>query len=258
MISSLLLPRLVVALAMSIGIALCASAQEPGRQRPTQHGLVERGNIWPTLNIPVCWEQDLTGFQNEVSWVLEAVQNTIEKYSRYTFSTKSGWPRCPQDDQPRIRILIEDALDARGKEIPPHSEVGFQHTTTFWGFETPRPTRTHLNFTFRNAFKDCASARKNCIQVISVHELLHALGFLHEQYNTNLKITDPACYSRIEPTISGDTTGIDPWPVTEYDPGSIMNYCRNIYSESPRLSQLDQKTLSVLATASESRMGSAR
>jgi hypothetical protein len=253
-----MLPPLLLALTLVNGVTSSLRAQEPGRQRPTQHGLVERGSIWPTLNISVCWEQDLTAFRNETSWVLTAVHDTIETNSNYNLSTQRSWPQCPNDDEPRIRILLEDTVDVIGKEVPPHSEVGYQHTTSVFGFVIPRATHMHINFTFQHSFTNCATSRQNCIQVIAVHEILHALGFLHEQYNTNLKVTDPACYTRIEPTFAGDTSGIDPWPVTDYDPDSIMNYCRNIYSEPPRLSHLDITTLGVLAAASAFRMGSAR
>ena len=90
-----ILPSLLMALTLVNVMTSSPRAQEPGRQRPTQHGLVERGKYWPTPNISVCWEQDLTAFQNEISWVLQAVHNTIETNSKYNLSTQSGWPECP-------------------------------------------------------------------------------------------------------------------------------------------------------------------
>jgi Astacin (Peptidase family M12A) len=232
-------------------------SQEIGRERPSQHGIVERANIWPVVNISICWEDDYSSYSSEKGWVQDAVRELIDGNSLYRLSTTVLWPRCPKDDLARIRILLQDARDADGQEIPPHSEVGYQHTVNAFGFSTPAPTHISLNVTFKNSFVQCgtSAARKlTCIKVISVHEMLHALGFLHEQYNTNLQDTDKACYDRIAWSFAKDTRGTSPWSITEYDPDSIMNYCRDIYKEPPRLSILDIRTLRAVYNASYLKM----
>ena len=85
--------------------------------------------------------------------------------------------------------------------------------------------------------------------------MMHALGILHEQYNaTNLKSTDPTCFAKLELTTKVEFRGNAPWSVTDYDPLSIMNYCRYIYDKPATLSKLDIVTLKALEAQSRAKM----
>jgi len=212
--------------------------------RPSRHGLVERDGIWPILNIPVCWTKPLPQFQKDKDLVRQAIHDAIEKPNTGYMLTIDGkdWPVCAPGVRAEIEIDVEDQA--------PHTDIGIQFSTDpETHHRRAAPTHMTLNFYFKAAFKNCAdndSYRRNCIGVIAVHETMHALGVLHEQYNTNIEVTDPACYQRLASTFQADYKGTDIWPVTAHDPLSIMNYCRDIYRFPPKLSELDLRTLKAL------------
>lgn len=241
-----------------IGTPLSASLAQPwnvtgplGPGVPHQHGLVQPKGIWPNLRIEVCWERPYSEFEQEKQLVRQAIADTIEKYSPYRLTDgQKDWPVCDSGSRSRIQVAVEDLVALDGKPVGPHSDVGIQ-SLSYWASQA---THVSLDFEFKNGWDvngqcKAESGRKNCIQVIAVHEFLHALGFLHEQYNTNLQVTNKPCYDRIVGTMKHDFIPNDrTWVVTLYDPDSIMNYCREIYSEPPRLSSLDISTLNTLAS----------
>jgi hypothetical protein len=93
-----------------------------------------------------------------------------------------------------------------------------------------------LNFTFANWSSLCTrggkAQRLACIRKIAIHEFGHALGFAHEQ---NRGDAPQFC--------KGERQGTDgDYPITVYDPSSIMNYCNPKWNNDGFLSKLDRST----------------
>jgi Astacin (Peptidase family M12A) len=206
---------------------------------------IDKSRVWPTHAIPVCWEEDYPDFPNEKNWTQDSVHQLLELNSDYKFA---GWPeRCGTTDDGAVRISVVDEW--------PLTDIGYR----------PRgvagPTRLRLNFKFTAWATSCASEkvgadgmsiREHCIRTIAVHEMLHALGALHEQLDPKLKEKDPDCYRVYDPILiceSGDDQcGQHPVALTAYDHDSIMNYCRNgasgnFYDLPVKLSDADKAGL---------------
>jgi hypothetical protein len=191
--------------------------------------IVDKAHVWPTHSIEVCWEPGAEKYGSEMALVKAAVNTNIEQNSDFRFE---GWSVCDQDQKARVRILVQDA--------PAESEVGYRHFVSLLSGDQTYPTHMVMNFTFQQWNKNCQlkdSYRRQCIATIAVHEFLHAVGALHETVSKDLEGKDPKCWAiyRSFPDIFGD----NPTPLTAYDPDSIMNYCRQIYTEPTRLSSLD-------------------
>jgi hypothetical protein len=200
--------------------------------------IVDTAGIWPAHNIDVCWDNPEPAYEADRSLVKKSVSAFIEANSEYRFS---GWGTCDSLQKGRIQIAVRDAQA--------ESVVGYQQMPGLFGAPQPRPTRMTLNFTFQQWNQPCAQPptfRSRCISTIAVHEFLHALGAIHEQLSKNLAQEDPECWKIYKD--KADVHGTSPRPLTSYDPDSIMNYCRPIYSEPTRLSVLDLQGLTALST----------
>lgn len=169
--------------------------------------------VWPSPNIPVCWENPSAGFATEMGWVQDAISKSWERHSKLRFG---GWLKCDPGNK-GIRIVIADS--------GPHVlDLGTRINGKRNGML--------LNFTFDSWSPVCKSSpsqREACIRSIAVHEFGHALGFAHEH---NRPDTPGECTQAPQGT-SGDNM------LTKYDPKSVMNYCNPIYNNDGNLSELD-------------------
>ena len=216
-------PRAIYKLALTAIFMLAITATTMAQNKATrvipQYATAEAGWQWPASNdgityIPVCWENP-AGWETEEGWVKTRITNTWQSVANVNFYY---WGKCIPTYK-GVHILITDTRS--------NSQIGRQLDGLKNGME--------LNFTFKNFSPSCQAEnkRESCIESIAVHEFGHALGFIHEQNRT-----DSPC--KLE--IVGDSG----WPVTDYDPESVMNYCNPRWNNDGQLSPKDVKGVQTL------------
>ncbi|QRK06877.1 VCBS repeat-containing protein [Archangium violaceum] len=187
----------------------------PGSETATALGqtgdslYVDRGSIWSTLSIPVCWENPGAGSVADRDIVRLAVANTWEANSDVDFT---GWGTCGSSSG-GIRIRISD-------EGPHTKGLGDSLDGVTNGMV--------LNFTFANWSPSCQQDRQGCIRKIAVHEFGHALGFAHEQNRP-----DTPSWCDQEQGSDGDIM------IGSWDLSSVMNYCNPQWNGNGALSGTD-------------------
>jgi hypothetical protein len=204
---------------------------------------VDLAGIWEKhrLPIPVCWEQIDSAHQQEREWVESIIATALEGPTSVRFrgsaSSSARWPQCKQGDL-GIRIAVAD--------VEPWSEVGQQWTTRNQA-RAERATRMTLNLDYQQTWFDyCSKHKKQCVQVIGLHEFMHAIGFLHEHLRS-----DAPEQCKKEFAHKGDFAGYQPMEASKaYDQWSIMNYCESIYREPIKLSTVDVETVEKMYTGS--------
>lgn len=197
----------VLGLLMSLLVAAPASAvddrdwAEPIHAGGSAHGnrasIVSGGDVWPSSNIPVCWEahEDTEINTDGKALLEEVIEDSWEAVSNVDFT---GWGDCNASSQ-GVRLLI-DAVRPHAKAIGANLD-GLQDGLV-------------LNFSGENFAPGCSdneSTFRFCVRTFGVNLFGNAMGFA-----TNGGADDPLC----EEEPAGDTINI-----TAFDPESVMNYC---------------------------------
>ncbi|MDP9049494.1 MAG: M57 family metalloprotease [Acidobacteriota bacterium] len=189
-----------------------------------QYGAVNAAARWDRNSISVCW-LDHPEFAAERDLVQQAINSTWTKSSSLIFT---GWGNCTQKGAD-VQIQVADDPSA------PRSYVGknvIGRSPSMW-----------LNFTFKLWGKTCQGTRTACIKAIAAHEFGHAVGFEHEQLQSD---APKACVDHLKKDRSWEVLDHKIDALTPYDPDSIMNYCNSIWLNNGSLSSNDKKAILIL------------
>ncbi|NOT84556.1 MAG: hypothetical protein HOP02_07195 [Methylococcaceae bacterium] len=208
--------------------------------------------IWtlPSNNtLSVCWVNLNQTTQSQRNLAASAVTNSWSANSLVKFG---GWDTtCPPESTffNGVRISINSTdksspitwglgTEVRTRHSPitgyPNGGLGlwldFQLTTKSNGFDSVTVAKSNL--------ERCATNNKTkdqCIAFTVAHEFGHVLGLSHEHNRSDEPLFPGLCgiNNSAEENVMGNTD------FTDFDPNSIMNYCRQRYFGDSSLSRMD-------------------
>ncbi|MEE9424406.1 MAG: hypothetical protein V3V18_05450 [Methylococcales bacterium] len=234
-------------------VLIQAQASQENADRPMgsreDKAFFKDNQLWPidpatgTFIIPVCWEyvpeplppeflrhREMVKKAVEAAWEglnqRDGVDGPIAKDNRgYSLVDFTGWADCTSSDlNTAVKIRVEDADD-------PPAGVKSPYVTALGAHLKAPDKRVHLNFTIENntaLWNACDSSLDHCIKVSAVHEFGHVLGLAHENYRSNAPVCDfwQELGDVLEfPFVFEGESYHGTSYFTDYDPGSIMNYC---------------------------------
>jgi hypothetical protein len=212
------------------GVAAVASAPESdavradlsdagARPHGGDKGLFVPAKKWNTSTISVCWSSDSDATAQQRKTVADMVQETWAGYANISFDWKENgdWRVCDRADAPTDVIIFQDSVNVGFRSC---AETGTNNRTDdsgalCFGADWSCDAKT----------QKCGGKHRYADVVLEpqgresfIHEFGHVLAIWHE--HSRIDTTD--CAS------ADDYHANNPQWVTvgDYDPQSVMNYCR--------------------------------
>jgi Astacin (Peptidase family M12A) len=182
---------------------------------------------WPSKQIGVCWLNPAPENEKFRQILRTAIKQEIEGKTIVSFS---GFEACDAAKKEEIKIRFANEWPNSG---------GLGNLTQ--AVTMPLDYSGIKTADNKQAFAGCIGKEEFCTYTIGVHEVMHAIGFYHEQDRLD---TPNDCAEKMKaqdytPLRSGGYKSLVNTVLGPYDPESVMNYCSTVHSNGGKLTAQD-------------------